>query len=273
MEKSVVHLPLLENGMGKTLRKDAWWVGPLLTFTILTGFIVYANFRIFENRFFAVGPYLTPFYSCTQYFSTDGLGIPLLTPAMIILIIPASFRFTCYYYRKAYYRAFAMSPPACAVGSRSPGSYNGEKKLLIFQNLHRFALYLAIVFILLNWHDAYESLWWHDSYTNTGIHGMPVGQGEAHFHVGVGTVVLILNCVLLSLYTFSCHSFRHLIGGNLNSYSTAPLGELRHNLWKLISKGNENHMLYAWVSLFGVALTDLYIRQVASGAITDVRIF
>ena len=36
---------------------------------------------------------------------------------------------------------------------------------------------------------------------------------------------------------------------------------------------NERHMLIAWVSLFGVALTDVYIRLVANGSITDPRIF
>ena len=36
---------------------------------------------------------------------------------------------------------------------------------------------------------------------------------------------------------------------------------------------NERHQPLAWASLFGVALTDFYIRMVASGAITDVRLF
>jgi hypothetical protein len=32
-------------------------------------------------------------------------------------------------------------------------------------------------------------------------------------------------------------------------------------------------MFFAWTSLFGVGLTDLYIRMVASGAVTDLRLF
>jgi hypothetical protein len=36
---------------------------------------------------------------------------------------------------------------------------------------------------------------------------------------------------------------------------------------------NERHMLFAWLSLFSVGLTDLYIRLVSSGAIQDVRLF
>jgi len=37
-----------------------------------------------------------------------------LSPALLILIFPLGFRFTCYYYRRSYYRAFWWSPPACA---------------------------------------------------------------------------------------------------------------------------------------------------------------
>jgi hypothetical protein len=91
--------------------------------------------------------------------------------------------------------------------------------------------------------------------------------------MGVGTIAIFLNTTFLSLYTFSCHSFRHLVGGSVNSYSEAPLGMLRHKLWNWVSKLNINHMAFAWISLFGIILCDLYIRQVASGAITDIRFF
>jgi hypothetical protein len=248
-----VHLPIHGQGLGfgKTLRQDAWWAGPLVTFLVLTSFIAYATFRAFENKYFTFGPYLTPFYS--PYIPVT--GIPLLTPAMLILPGPASFRLTCYYYRKAYYRSFAMDPPACAVGERSPHKYSGETKLLLFQNLHRYAVYLAIVFLVFLWHDFYKSLFWPE------------------FHVGVGSLVMLLNVLLLTTYTFSCHSVRHLIGGGLDSFSTAPLGRLRHSLWQLVSRINVDHMLFAWMSLFGVALTDLYIRSVATGQIHDLRLF
>jgi len=250
----VVHLPVMgpNAGFGRTLRKDAWWVGPAVTFVVLSAFIVYATFRAFENNYFTWGPYLTPFYS--PYIPIS--GIPLLTPAVLILPGPASFRLTCYYYRKAYYRAFAMDPPACAVTERAPHRYNGETKLLLFQNLHRYAVYVALVFLAFLWHDFIRALIWPDG-----------------FGVGVGSVVMGVNVVLLTLYTFSCHSVRHLVGGGLDSFSTAPLGRLRHAFWSRLSKINANHMAFAWTSLCTVALTDLYIRMVASGAITDVRFF
>jgi hypothetical protein len=256
MTSKTVHLPVAR--LGETIRRDAWWAGPLGTFIVLTGFIVYATFRAFEGASYEWGAYLSPFYS--PFFDVTwakNMGLGFFTPAMLILPGPASFRFTCYYYRKAYYRAFAWDPPACAVGERSAHRYNGETKLFIFQNLHRYAMYVAVVFLVILWKDAIEAIVaWKD-----GV------------HVGVGTLVMILNCVLLTGYTFGCHSFRHLIGGGINSYSTAVLGGIRHSLWKRVSFLNERHMAFAWMSLFSVALTDLYIRLVATGTITDVRLF
>jgi hypothetical protein len=252
MANKVVRLPVV-TGFGQTLRKDNWWAGPLVTFIVLTSFVVYATFRAFEGNYYAVGPYLSPLAS--PYFETKGLGIPLITPAILILPFPGLFRFTCYYYRKAYYRSFAMTPPACAVGARSPGNYNGERKLLLFQNLHRYALYFALLFLVFLWHDFVKSL-----------------SFEGKFHLGVGSLVIMANCTFLTLYTFSCHSFRHLVGGSVNSYSEAPFGMLRFRLWSWVSKLNINHMAFAWVSLFGVALCDFYIRSVAAGAITDIKL-
>jgi len=254
-----VRLPVIQSsGLGSTLRRDAWWLGPAATVCVLTGFIVYATFRAFENGGYTFGPYLSPFYS--PFFDTSwakGSGLAFLSPAMLILPGPASFRFTCYYYRKAYYRSFAMDPPGCAVGEPTGRkNYQGERKLLLFQNLHRYAMYVAVIFLAILWKDAIEAFFWKDG-----------------FHVGLGTLVMVTNCVLLSGYTFGCHSFRHLVGGSVNSYSTATAGALRHAMWKLVTVLNERHMLFAWMSLFSVALTDVYIRAVATGAITDLRIF
>jgi hypothetical protein len=253
MANKVVRLPVVD-GLGQTLRKDNWWLGPLITFLVLSGFVVYATLRAFEGAHYAWGPYLSPLAS--PYFETKGLGIPLLTPAILILPFPGLFRFTCYYYRKAYYRSFGMTPPGCAVGARSPGSYNGERKLLIFQNLHRYALYFALLFLVFLWHDFIKSLSF---------------DGKIGF--GGGSLVILLNCTFLTLYTTSCHSFRHLVGGSIDSYSTAPFGMLRHRMWKAVSTLNVNHMAYAWISLFGVIACDLYIRSLATGAIHDFRLF
>jgi hypothetical protein len=254
MANKTVHLPMLE----ATQRKDAWWVGPALTVLVLSGFIVYATFRAFEGTSYEWQAYLSPFYS--PFFDVSwakGWGLGFVTPAMLILPGPASFRLTCYYYRKAYYRAFAWDPPACAVAERSAHRYNGETKLWLFQNLHRYAMYVALLFLVILWKDAI----------------LAVVAWKDGVHVGVGTLVMITNCVLLTGYTLGCHSFRHLVGGGVNSYSRAALGNVRHGLWKLVTVLNERHQPLAWASLFSVALTDLYIRMVATGAITDARLF
>lgn len=250
-----VHLPVVSSGA--TLRNDAWWVGPALTVLVLGGFIVYATFRAFENAGYEWGPYLSPFYS--PFFDTSfAKGWPIkLTPAMLILAGPASFRFTCYYYRKAYYRAFGWDPPACAVGERSPHQYSGETSLFVFQNLHRFTMYVAIVFLVVLWKDAIVAVTsWKD-----GV------------HVGVGSLVMLANVIFLSGYTFGCHALRHLVGGSVNSYSRESMGMLRHKLWRAVTVLNERHAPLAWVSLFGVALTDFYVRMVSLGVVADVRLF
>jgi hypothetical protein len=262
MANKIVHLPLASAaGTVRTLRKDAWWLGPAITVVILLGFVAYATWRTFEGSAYAWEAYLSPFYSPLFDIAwAKSLGLGFITPAMLILPGPLSFRFTCYYYRKAYYRAFAWDPPGCAVGeraSRGAHDYSGETKLLIFQNLHRFALYVAIIFLVVLWKDALLAIFgWKD-----GV------------HVGVGTLVMIANVVLISGYTFGCHSFRHLVGGSVNSYSTATLGRLRHSAWKLVTVLNARHMQFAWASLFSVGLTDFYIRMVATGLLTDMRLF
>jgi hypothetical protein len=163
------------------------------------------------------------------------------------------FRMTCYYYRKAYYRAFFGMPPGCAVGP-VPHDYGGETFLLVFQNLHRYTLYIAIALLPLLYLDAWNGLWW---------------DGRPGF--GVGTLLLTANAVLLSGYTFGCHAWRHLVGGKLNCFSCDGGAEARHGIWSRVSWLNERHQEFAWGSLICIALCDVYIRLVSMGAIPDVK--
>ncbi len=242
-----------KGGLGSTLRRDAWWVEIIPIIVVMGGFSVYATWRAFEGRFYEWGPYLSPFYSPLidphhQWWK--------LSPAVLILGGPLGFRATCYYYRKALYRAFLLDPPACTVGE-GRHSYSGETKFpLILQNLHRYFLYLAVIFLAFLWHDAIRAFFF-----------------DGKLGMGVGTVILVVNVCLLSLYTFSCHSLRHLAGGKLDCFSCATFGKPRYTAWRGISVLNERHMLFAWMSLFGVGLADFYVRLVSSGAIQDVRLF
>ena len=135
----------------RTLRTDRWWLTPAATFLVFSAFVVYATYRAFANTNYYVEPYLSPFYSpclgdCVKGSSDFGQpfgGFPL-SSALIILIFPLGFRLTCYYYRKAYYRAFWLSPPACAVAEPHT-KYTGETRLpLILNNIHRYFWYAAI---------------------------------------------------------------------------------------------------------------------------------
>ena len=237
---------------GQTLRRDSWWWEIIPVIIGFGGFGLYATLRAFENAYFAWGPYLSPFYS--PLIDPQHNWWPF-SPALLILGGPLSFRATCYYYRKAYYRAFFLDPPACAV-SEGRGSYHGETGFpFILQNVHRYTVYVAILFLAFLWYDAFEAFFF-----------------DGHFGIGVGSLVLLINIWLLSMYTLSCHSIRHLAGGKLDCFSCATMGEARHTAWRGISFLNDRHMLLAWLSLFSVGLADFYVRLVASGTITDLRI-
>src|SRR5689334_1571918 len=231
------------------LRTDAWWLQPAITVFVLVAFIIYSTFRAFENAHYFVEPYISPFYSPCITEACHGNSFPKLfegpsfiSPALYILIVPLGFRLTCYYYRKAYYRSFWLSPPACAVAEPHK-RYGGERRFpLILQNIHRLFLYFAIIFNVILTYDAVIA------FRFTGGIGM-----------GLGTLVLIINAVLLWLYTLSCHSCRHLVGGRLNHFSKRPI---RYKLWTFVSRLNPRHSNFAWASLIWVALADFYIREV-----------
>ncbi|MGH3386744.1 MAG: hypothetical protein ACRDO1_19350, partial [Nocardioidaceae bacterium] len=82
--------------------------------------------------------------------------------------------------------------------------------------------------------------------------------------------IFVVNVVLIWLYTLGCHSCRHIVGGRLRHFSKHPV---RYRLWGLVSKLNEKHARYAWLSLFSVAIADLYVYLLARGTIEDLRFF
>lgn len=241
----------------KTLRHDLWWVEPSIIVVVLGSFVVYATWAALQNAYYYAAPYLSPFYSPCLATLCEHVSLPLvgswynLSPAILILWIPGGFRATCYYYRKAYYRSFFWSPPACAVKDAA-ATYTGETRFpFILQNIHRYFFWLSLPILAFLWWDALLAF------------KFPEGFG-----IGLGTLVLLANAALLSLYSFSCHSCRHLCGGYLDVFHRSPA---RYGVWKTVTRLNERHMQIAWVSLIWVALTDLYVRLLAMGIITDVR--
>lgn len=253
-------------GLGVTRRKDNWWLQPVAVFLGLSAFGVYSTWAALQGELFSCSTakagltldcnYLSPFYSPLLSFSWWHFSA-----AILILWMPLGFRATCYYYRKAYYRAFFLDPPACGVGELGEHRYCGENALpLKIQNIHRYFLYLAIFVLGCLWVDAYDGFWF------------TTASGAKTFGVGVGSLVLTINCVLLTGYTFGCHSVRHLVGGRLNLFHGGS-NAARHSCWKGVTKLNELHMLWAWLSLCFVGFTDFYVRMVASGVFKDLRLF
>ncbi len=236
----------------RTLRRDAWWTEILPVILLLGGFGIYATLRGLEGKFYEFGPYLSPFYSP---LIDPGHLWWRFSPAILVMGGPLLFRLTCYYYRKAYYRAFFLDPAACAV-SEGRGKYGGETSFpFILQNFHRFTLYVAIVYLFFLWRDAIRGFFF-----------------NGHFGIAVGSLVLFANIIFLTLYTGSCHSLRHLSGGRIDCFSCAAYGRPRHGIWRALSYLNEHHMLFAWCSLISVGVADLYVRLASSGAIRDVKL-
>jgi hypothetical protein len=246
----------------RTLRTDRYWVQPLITVVVLVLFIAYSTVRAFQSAHYFSEPYISPFYSPCLTTGCEGNTFPKLftgpswiSPAIYILIFPLGFRLTCYYYRKAYYRSFWLSPPACAVAEPHK-RYTGETRLpLLGQNAHRYFFYFGLILNGILTYDAVLAF---------------RDQHGAWGHMGLGTLVLVANAVLLWLYSLSCHSCRHIVGGRLNSFSRHPV---RYRFWTVVSKLNARHMQLAWVSLFGVALTDAYVYLLAGGVFSDPRFF
>lgn len=255
--------------LGKTQRTDVWWLPPLGVAFGLGVFVVYTTWAGLQNAHYLYtgggADYLSPLYS-PLFSSTlfpDWWPKILASPAVLVLWAPAGFRLTCYYYRKAYYRAYGANPVACAVGKGTVSTnYRGETKLpFILQNVHRYFLYLALIFVVILSLDAIRSFRFED------------GHGGHVFGMGLGSLVLTINPILIAGYTFGCHSLRHLVGGKVDCWSCSLTTRCRHSLWKQVSMFNERHQLWAWLSLVWVGFADLYVRMLAMGIWTDVRMF
>jgi hypothetical protein len=248
--------------VGETARQDRWWVAPALTGAGLTAFGVYSLVVALMNADYLYtgggAHYLSPFYS--PDLRSWGLHIGF-TYAFFVIWVPLGFRLTCYYYRKAYYRAFFLAPPACAVAGPHGRQYRGETKFpYILMNVHRFFVYLATIVLGFLTYDAVRGFLFRTS------------DGSLEFGVGLGSLVLLTNVVLLGLFTFGCNSVRHLVGGRLDCFTCSARARTRHRVWRGVTVLNRWHMQWAWISLIWVAFTDLYIRLASAGVFHDPRI-
>lgn len=270
----------MARGLGKTDRIDQWWKSPGAMAIYLSIMIAYATWRgfmeadfwIFSEFGYSAGSQtmyiedkgshvLSPLYSPLVIPGEGDLGALVpefliwLSPAMIILVVPAGFRGTCYYYRKAYYRSFFASPSACTV-STPFNDYNGERKLFVFQNLHRYFMYLAVAWLFILAYDVWLATQFHS-------------DGGDGFGISVGTLVLALNVFLLTGYTLGCHSLRHMIGGIKNKFR-GNAGKVAEGCWTACTGLNKHHNKWAIFSLFWVMFADFYVYMCTIGVWNDI---
>ncbi|MFO0837327.1 MAG: succinate dehydrogenase [Phycisphaerae bacterium] len=279
----------VQRGFGETTRTDAWWTQPLAILIGLLAFVVYASWCAFQGQYYYFhGPagqnYLSPFFSPLIFEPTQAIAAGQLSghawfsghpawwpaflyfsPAFLILWAPAGFRFTCYGFRGHYYKGFWADPPNCAVGE--PGfrgrGYRGERWFpLVLQNVHRYFMYVIVLLLIVKTYDTYEQLWF---YRNPANHA----EGRT-FGLALGTLILLIEPVLLVLYVGGCHSLRHLVGGGLDELSRHAG---RKPLYDCVSCLNRKHMIWGWASLLWIMFADVYVRLCSMGVISDLVFF
>jgi hypothetical protein len=279
---------------GGTRRIDAWWTAPAATALGLVVCFGYLTLRAFNATHVWYAPYISPTVAPPLFTPVRGYpgAVPVdhawlgafpgwwpaflpQSPAFFVPALAIAFRFTCYYYRGAYYKALFLTPPSCAVRG-VVRRYRGETTLLLVQNIHRYTLYCALFMLV--------CLWW-EGVSAFFLDGRP--------GIGVGSVIMVINAALLTAYAFGCHSWRHLIGGRYDCFScgAARRGPQRartarsiwqtglapvryfpwYGAWRWSSWLNERHMLFAWCSLVWVVATDLYIYLLSTGVVRDLN--
>jgi hypothetical protein len=249
-------------------RTDNWWSSSLTFVSIFGTFVIYTTYRMFENAYYEADRLLSPFYSphLPLHFELNlpWLGTKMVSPALYVLIFPLAFRLSCYYYRKAYWRAFFLDPPGCAVPEprhKSRLRYTGERAFpAVALNFHRYAFYVAVIILGFL---AYDTLL---AFSYSGP------DGRISIGIGVGSLVFLGNWLFLAAYTFGCHSWRHLIGGGVDCYSCSALNRTRHGLWLKFSLLNQKHAFWAMSSMISVMLADVYVMLVARGVIPDLHV-
>ena len=250
----------------RTLRRDRWWLQPVLTEIGLFAFVVYSTWVTFLNADYYAAPYISPFYSpclssaagrCPARRQAPHLGWFgtwwLVTPAVIILIFPLGFRADLLLLPQGLLPV-VVAVPAGLRGPRAAPPLHRRDPVPAARPERAPVLLLR----------------------RAGVQRDPelgrdrrVRLRRAH-RDRRRHAVLVVNAVLLWLYSLSCHACRHAVGGRIDHFSRHPV---RYRAWTFVSRLNPYHGNFAWASLVWVALTDLYVRLVASGVIHDPRVF
>ena len=181
---------------------------------------------------------------------------PFYSPTILVLPFVGLYRLTCYAYRKDYNRHVFKHPLVCTAYGRlddSTRKYTGETSMFMkAENLHRYFLYVAIAILPFFYYDFYISLFY-----------------AGYFILRLGSVILLLNALFITMYVLSCHSFRSLIGGRKDCYSCMAGGKGVNKVYRAQSRLNAHHEAIAWLSLIFIIFVDLYLRGLAAGLPID----
>lgn len=212
------------------------------------------NWRLWSFILMLVlGIYLMMLYP-VSYSSSTGLTDPFYSPTVLVLPFVGLFRLTCYAYRKDYHRHVFNHPRNCEIGFRAEfkgREYTGETRFFRLENFHRYFMYFAVAILPFFYYDIYLSFVYQPGFTLT-----------------LGGLLLIVNTAFVTLYTFSCHAIRHLVGGNTDCFSCQH--QTRKRLFNGQTLINNHHETFAWLSLTMFFLVDLFIRATASGVIPNI---
>ena len=270
-----IKLPVL-NGLGRTNRIDNWWSQPMTMGIGLTAALIYTFWRLvlygteaangtslisYElHGSTVISPIFSPNVLEWNLFGLNEWNHPeWVNAAVLVLWIPFGFRGTCYYMRRVYYRTFFASPVACWVDEPDINKaigYKGEKRLFIFNNLHRYFLYAAMIILVIKWWDVTHTMHFHSAEHNGYV-------------LSIGTFVMAIEAFLLTMYVTSCHALRHLAGGMLDRWTTG-ISRVRGVLFGKISVLNRSHGFWFWTSLAFVFVGDLWVLAVAEGRLSDM---
>ncbi len=188
----------------------------------------------------------------------NGYTDPFYSPTLLIVPIIGLFRLTCYAFRKGYYRHVFVHPEQCELTKQMDSTrreYSGETGLLRIENIHRYFMYFGVAIL---------PFFYYDFYLSTIYFGM--------FTLRLGSILLLTDTVVLTLWVFSCHSVRHLLGGGVDCYGCRFAPKQRHGLYRLQSYLNAHHEVFAWSGLILIVFVDLYLRALAAGIPLDFTI-
>ncbi|MCL5092149.1 MAG: succinate dehydrogenase [Candidatus Marsarchaeota archaeon] len=181
----------------------------------------------------------------------NGLIDPFYSPTILVLPFVGLFRLTCYAYRKDYHRHVFKHPVACATNAREDSatrSYSGETGFFRIENLHRYFMYFSVLILPFFFYDFYIAV------AYSGI-----------FKITLGSLLLLANAVVVTVWVFSCHAVRHLTGGRVDCYGCKLAGKSRNKFFRFQSYFNVHHEALAWTSLILFISVDLYLRALSAG--------